>query len=92
MNDFTKEELSLLRTCLTKILNNVHYPLEDKLTSMIDNYCDHENSKRIDGFVRDPTDYTECNHEWDKLEIKQPAVPTIICIKCRAIHFERIKD
>lgn len=41
MNEFTKEELRLLRTCLTKQLHDVHYPLEDKLTLMIENYCEH---------------------------------------------------
>lgn len=51
MNDFTIEELKLLRTCLTQTLCNVHYPLEDKLTSMIDEYCEHECNGEIEIFL-----------------------------------------
>ena len=47
--------------------------------------------KQIDGFVREPQDYTGCNHDWHELEMAEPATPTIICMKCRAIHFIRIE-
>lgn len=96
MNDFTKEELEdLFDCCKAAYISgeiNPQKPLQfkEKIQSMIDNYCEHENSKRIDGFVRDKTDYTNCNHEWDNVEYATSIVtPTIICIKCQAIHFVR---
>jgi len=44
MNDFTKEELSILHSCLIKQLINVLYPLENKLISIIENYDDKKNN------------------------------------------------
>jgi hypothetical protein len=46
MNDFTKDELEELYffTCVHKNRYQVEYPQEllDKIQSMIDNYCEHE--------------------------------------------------
>ena len=44
MNDFTKDELSNLRSCLDVCISDdgEDKPLMDKLKSMIDNYCEHE--------------------------------------------------
>ena len=46
MNDFTKEELTLINTALHQFLENVTpiemKHLQDKLLSMINNYCDHK--------------------------------------------------
>jgi hypothetical protein len=51
MNDFTKEDLSLLkngiqylsdRTSLSDGYLSIHNALESKIQSLIDNYCDHE--------------------------------------------------
>ena len=41
MNDFTKEELQIifLHLCVTPVTT----PIIDKITSMIDDYCEHEN-------------------------------------------------
>ena len=55
MNDFTKEELTILFLELRIAIRNwghtedlKDYPkLKDKIQSMIDNYCDHENAKSI---------------------------------------------
>ena len=49
MNDFTKEELKELMYglwCRTKIDGKIiNKSLYDKLKSMIDNYCEHENDE-----------------------------------------------
>jgi hypothetical protein len=49
MNDFTKEELELLSDGLNYAVGNPYgftadsiMPLYDKIQSMIDNYCDHD--------------------------------------------------
>lgn len=49
MNDFTKEELEHLSTCISLTLSNGYFPfgetgndLYKKIQSIIDNYCDHE--------------------------------------------------
>lgn len=43
MNDFTKEELNILRAALHEILFFSETPkLLNKIQSMIDNYCEHE--------------------------------------------------
>lgn len=66
MNDFTKEELYLIeksvkhyffRDCEMPL---PHSPLHDKIQSLIDNYCEHENRH---------TDYEnlvcpDCGKEW----------------------------
>lgn len=42
MNDFTKEELNILKAALGEILFFSETPrLLNKIQSMIDNYCDH---------------------------------------------------
>ena len=87
MNDFTKEELEF-------ICNAVFYYDKDnsfglfvnKLQSMIDDYCE---PKQIDGFTKDIGDYTGYTHKWETLEIRYPGMPTLICLKCRALHFIR---
>ena len=99
MNEFTKEELQIIHLDINTEINKhrgilkpspFHLALRDKVERMIENYCDYENSKSIDGFVPHPTDYTECNHEWENVEYATDAVtPTIICVKCKAIHFVR---
>lgn len=50
MNDFTKEELEKLRDGLNYAVGNPYgftadsiYPLYDKIKSLIENYCEHEN-------------------------------------------------
>jgi hypothetical protein len=57
-----------------------------KTREMIDRYCE---PKQIDGFAYHPTDYTGCDHDWQEVEMHPMATPTIICTKCRAIHFIR---
>lgn len=50
MNDFTKEELEKLRSAIT----NYDYcddKLHDKLQSLIDNYCEHQETENIGGWV-----------------------------------------
>lgn len=43
MNDFTKEELMLLKRALTHwVGENAGKIIKDKIQSMIDNYCDHK--------------------------------------------------
>jgi hypothetical protein len=42
MNDFTKEELEILMYGLGNINDKPCMELENKLQSMIDNYCAHE--------------------------------------------------
>ena len=43
MNDFTKEELAVLKHSLNTNVDGYKDPgLLNKLQSMIDNYCDHE--------------------------------------------------
>jgi len=53
MNDFTKEELSMLkngiqylsdRTSLSERYLEAHNSLESKIQSLIDNYCEHLDS------------------------------------------------
>lgn len=46
MNDFTKEELSLIQYALKHTLNSGPCPIEmeyilEKIQSLIDNYCEH---------------------------------------------------
>lgn len=47
MNDFTKDELKTLSDILTLDLDDINpscqEKLQNKLQSMIDNYCEHEN-------------------------------------------------
>lgn len=50
MNEFTKEELMLLKDCINYAIGNyagpTYYtiiPLYEKLKSISDNYCEHEN-------------------------------------------------
>ncbi len=43
MNDFTKEELKILKAAMGEILFFPETPrLIDKIQSMLDNYCEHE--------------------------------------------------
>ena len=49
MNDFTKEELKKLRDCLNYAVGNPYgptadsvMPLDEKIQSMIDNYCEND--------------------------------------------------
>lgn len=91
MNDFTQQELQILKTTVEESqgFGSIRVELMDKLQSMIDNYCE---PKQIDGFARHPTDYTNCNHDWHELEFATKIVtPQIICSKCRALHFIRDK-
>lgn len=99
MNDFTKEELCDIAIALNwqqgqwlaEKWGIDRSQLITKINSMIDNYCD---PKQIDGFARHPTDYTQCNHDWHELGYAPNSyvVPTIICSKCRALHFIRDKN
>lgn len=47
MNDFTKEELEKLMWCFS-VVNRSYYGdvdfIKSKVQSMIDNYCEHENT------------------------------------------------
>lgn len=51
MNEFTKEELEYINNYIFKGASSIrfdkHESLKDKLQSLIDNYCDHEFSKRL---------------------------------------------
>ena len=52
MNEFTKEELEWLLEEIGLSIQDycqpdMAYVIRDKLKSMIDNYCEHENSKNI---------------------------------------------
>lgn len=48
MNDFTKEELELISECIeadfyhTNWSKSMYEPLINKIQSMIDNYCEHQ--------------------------------------------------
>ena len=47
MNDFTKEELQYISDCvdfglMDKARNDKFIDLDEKIQSMIDNYCEHE--------------------------------------------------
>lgn len=48
MNDFTKEELELIHTCVesdyyhSNWSKSMYEPLINKIQSMIDNYCEHK--------------------------------------------------
>ena len=50
MNDFTKEELELIAECVdsdflcTNWPKSMYEPLINKIKSMIDNYCEHEDT------------------------------------------------
>jgi hypothetical protein len=63
MNDFTKEELSDLEYALVEYgeceSTNVT-KLSDKLQSMIENYCEHENS----GEGYNCTECRDCGARW----------------------------
>ena len=53
MNDFTKEELEELSFWLTRLamMENKMYKLKsihEKIQSMIDNYCEHKNTRNGD--------------------------------------------
>jgi hypothetical protein len=55
MNDFTKEELEDIDTCVFNW--NINHKsidgfqkLRDKIQSMIDNYCEHEDKENIGGW------------------------------------------
>ena len=42
MIDFTKEELIDIRRCVNPVLiGDAAYPLQEKIQSLIDNYCEH---------------------------------------------------
>jgi hypothetical protein len=57
MNDFTKDELEdLLSICEHSDVSCIEYM--EKLTSLIDNYCEHENVKSLSD-----TDYVYCCSE-----------------------------
>lgn len=50
MNDFTKEELKEIQECLPFSCNRklgFANKLHDKIQSMIDGYCEHENDERF---------------------------------------------
>lgn len=54
MNDFTKEEFNILHEFLDTACElysepDSTYSLRDKIQSMIDNYCEHENKQN--GFL-----------------------------------------
>jgi hypothetical protein len=88
MTDFTKEELGSILKFIDAAENSCGFnfcnDLTNKIIDEINNYCEHDNSKRIDGFVRDKTDYTNCNHQWDNVECATPIVtPTMICINAK---------
>lgn len=58
MNDFTKDELQILRDfCLSyesEILKNKPFKyLADKLNLLIDNYCEHDKGFEPDGYKLD---------------------------------------
>jgi hypothetical protein len=50
MNDFTKEELEYIFYCVDIVTHkndesDIYGKLQDKIQSMIDNYCEHEPSR-----------------------------------------------
>lgn len=52
MNDFTKEELEYIFYCVDIVTHkndehDVYGKLEDKIQSLIDNYCEHESDGNI---------------------------------------------
>ena len=56
MNDFTKEELTVIHLAVMRDMNQFAHilktspsmlALKEKLESMIDNYCEHENDERF---------------------------------------------
>lgn len=56
MNDFTKEELEKICQFFNNAIEDFHepdstYALRDKIQSMIYNYCEHENTENIGGWV-----------------------------------------
>lgn len=61
MNDFTKEELKDIETVYRsfcgdgRVLTNLEQTIMKKLKSVVDNYCEHENSGQ---------DYS-CSRCWD---------------------------
>ncbi len=52
MNDFTKEELNILRAAMGEIL---FFPetkrVINKIQSLIDNYCEHECNGEVETFI-----------------------------------------
>jgi hypothetical protein len=65
MNEFTKDELELLRDGLNYGVSNPYgftvdtvMPLYNKLKSMIDNYCEHDHSRSGFGI---PVICDDCN-------------------------------
>lgn len=70
VNDFTKEELAMLkngiqylsdRTSLSEGYLNAHNALENKLQSLIDNYCEHEKTIRDSAMI---TACCKCGVTW----------------------------
>jgi len=57
MNDFTKEELSILYRSLNHMLEINYFiqpssfELLNKIQSLIDNYCEHENGGELEIFI-----------------------------------------
>ena len=60
MNDFTKEELQIILLDMNTYIHRAgiltvpkhHMALRDKIESMIDNYCEHENYKEDEWMVK----------------------------------------
>lgn len=51
MNDFTKEELNALFFAINELsIPKANIALKNKLQSMIDNYCEHEDQENIGDF------------------------------------------
>lgn len=81
MNDFTKQELIMLkhsiqylsdRTSLSDGYLEAHNAMENKIQSMIDNYCEHEIHEIIDG----------CQHSWLKVHPLNQKAQRYLCEHC----------
>lgn len=55
MNDFTKEELKSIMYCVKQMKIHIdgYNPLKSKIQFMIDNYCEHTESKTIVNYDND---------------------------------------
>ena len=48
MNDFTKDELKIIKNAVNYYLGaNAGRVIKEKLTSLIKNYCEHENKESV---------------------------------------------
>lgn len=60
MNEFTKEELEIINSALNQLYDLCEEKLIDKVQSLIDNYCEHENTCQGYSCV----ECTDCEEVW----------------------------